>query len=129
MRRYFSFGIVALCLLVTGLANGATQWERLGEREVDFRGDHDRIEVGRSEGRFRQLQIRVKDAPIEISNMVVTFANDQKYKVKIGHRFAEGTGIRVIDLPGERRAIKSIDFNYRSINRREGRGTVEIYGR
>ena len=61
--------------------------------------------------------------------MVVTFANNQKISLKIRDRVAEGTGIRVIDLPGERRAIKSIDFSYSSINRREGRGTVEIYGR
>jgi hypothetical protein len=25
--------------------------------------------------------------------------------------------------------IKQIDFNYRSINRREGKGRVEVYGR
>ena len=129
MRRYFSLGILALCLLASGLASGASGWERLGEREVDFRGDHDRIEVGRKEGRYKQLQIKVKDAPIEISNMVVTFANNQKFSPQIRHRFAEETGIRVIDLPGERRAIKSIDFKYRSINRREGKGTVEVYGR
>ena len=84
---------------------------------------------GAAKGRVRQLEIRVKDAPIEISNMVVTFANNQKFSLKIRDRVAEGTAIRVIDLPGDRRAIKSIDFNYRSINRREGRGTVEIYGR
>ncbi len=129
MKRYLGLGMIVLCFLATGLASGASGWERLGEREVDFKGDHDRIEVGRSEGRFRQLQIRVKDAPIEISNMVVTFANNQKFSPQIRHRFAEGTGIRVIDLPGERRAIKSIDFKYRSINRREGKGTVEVYGR
>jgi len=129
MRRYFGFGIVALCLLITGLASGAARWERLGQREVDFRGDHDRIEVGRTEGRYKELQIKVKDAPIEISNMVVTFGNNQKYSPKLRHRFAEGSGSQTIDLPGERRMIKQIDFNYRSINRREGKGTVEIYGR
>ena len=129
MRRYFSFGIVALCLLITALASGAARWERLGQREVDFRGDHDRIEVGRSEARYKELQIKVKDAPIEISNMVVTFGNNQKYSPKLRHRFAGGSGSQTIDLPGERRTIKQIDFNYRSISRRDGRGTVEIYGR
>jgi hypothetical protein len=131
MRRYSFAGVLFLFLIVTGLAGAADsgRWERLGSREVDFRGDHDRIEVGRAEGRFRQLQIRVKDAPIEISDMVVTFGNNEKFKVAVRHRFDQGTGIRVIDLPGERRAIKSIDFNYRSINRREGKGVVEVYAR
>jgi len=129
MRRYFSLGILALCLLASGLASRASGWERLGEREVDFRGDHDRIEVGRNEGKYKQLQIKVKDAPIEISNMVVTFGNNQKFNPKLRHRFAEGSGSQTIDLPGERRVIKQIDFNYRSINRREGKGRVEVYGR
>jgi hypothetical protein len=61
--------------------------------------------------------------------MVVTFGNNQKFNPKLRHRFAEGSGSQTIDLPGERRVIKQIDFNYRSINRREGKGRVEVYGR
>jgi|SRR4026207_653156 NRPS condensation-like uncharacterized protein len=129
MRRSVGLAVITLCLLATGYAIGATGWERLGSRDVDFRGDHDRIEVGKSEGRFKELQIRVKGAPIEITNMVVTFGNDEKLNLKMNHRFAEGSGTRSIDLPGDRRAIKRIDFNYRSINRREGKGRVEVYAR
>jgi len=132
MKRYITLGMVSLCLLVSGLVGAAQapgRWEFLGQREVDFRNDHDQIEVGRSEGRFKQLQIRVKDAPIEVSNMVVTFANDQTFSPKIRQRFSEGSGTRIIDLPGERRTIKRIDFNYRSISRREGKGTVEVLAR
>ena len=129
MRRSLGLAIITLCLLATGYARGATGWERLGSREVDFRADHDTIEVGRSEGRFSQLQIRVKDAPIEISSMVITFGNDEKYNSKSRHRFAQGSGTGTIDLPGNRRTIKRIDFNYRSISRREGKGRVEVYGR
>lgn len=129
MRRSVGLAIITLCLLAAGYASGATGWERLGARDVDFRGDHDRIEVGRSEGRFKELQIRVKGAPIEITNMVVTFGNDEKLNLNLRHRFAEGSGARSIDLPGDRRAIKRIDFNYRSISRRGGKGRVEVYGR
>lgn len=131
MWRYSLAGVLFLFLIATGMAGAADsgRWERLGSREVDFRGDRDRIEVGRAEGRFRQLQIRVKEAPIEISDMVVTFGNGEKFSPTLRHRFDKGTGVRVIDLPGERRAIKSIDFNYRSINRREGKGRVEVYAR
>ena len=124
--------MLLLCLVVTGLAAAAQtsgRWELLGQREVDFRNDHDQIDVGRNEGQFKQLQIRVKDAPIEVTNMVVTFANDQTFSPKIRYRFAEGSGTQVIDLPGERRTIKRIDFNYRSISRREGKGTVAVFGR
>ena len=125
--------IVALLLLfvtgIAGAANPSGKWEVLGQREVDFKNDHDTIEVGRREGRFQQLQLRVKNAPIEISNMVITFENDQTFKPTLRHRFDQGTGTRIIDLPRERRAIKRIDFRYKSISRREGKGMVEVLGR
>ena len=129
MRRFIELVMVALCLLAAGYAVAASGWERLGARDVDFKRDHDRIEVGRSEGRFKQLQIRVKSAPIEMSDMVVTFGNDEKFRPNLRYRFAEGSGNRTIDLPGDRRTIKRIDFKYRSIDRREGKGRVEVYAR
>jgi len=132
MKKYITLGMLSLCLLIAGLAGAAQnsgRWESLGQSEVDFKNDHDQIDVGRSEGRFKQLQIRVKDAPIEINKMVVTFANDQTFSPKIRHRFAEGKGSQVIDLPGNRRAIKRIDFEYKSVSRREGKGTVEVLAR
>jgi hypothetical protein len=132
MKRSIALGVLSLWLLVSGLAAAAQtpgRWEVLGQREVDFRNDHDQIDVGRNEGQFKQLQFRAKDAPIEVTNMVVTFGNNQTFTPKIRHRFTEGTGTHVIDLPGERRTIKRIAFNYKSISRREGKGTLEVLAR
>jgi hypothetical protein len=121
--------LILLTACMAGAAQSPGRWESLGQQEVDFKNDHDRIDVGRSEGRFRQLEVRVKNAPIEIYDMVVTFENDQTFKPKLRHRFTKGSGSQIIDLPGERRTIKRIDFNYKSINRRQGKGTVEVLGR
>jgi hypothetical protein len=129
MKRHIALVIIALCLVATGYARAATSWERLGARDVDFKNDRDTIEVGKSEGRFKQLQIRVKGAPIEMSDMVVTFGNGETFSPNLRERFAEGTGSKTIDLPGDRRNIRRIDFRYKSINRREGKGRVEVYAR
>jgi hypothetical protein len=132
MKTQFKTMAVFLVLLVATIAGAAQKsgrWELLGQREVDFRKEHDRIDVGRHEGRFKQLEIRVKNAPIEIFDVVVTFGNDETFKPKVRHRFAEGSGTGIIDLPGERRTIKRIDFNYKSVNRREGKGVVAVLGR
>jgi hypothetical protein len=129
MKRALASAIIAFYCLAAGYAGAASSWERLGARQVDFGRDRDTIEVGKSEGRFKQLQIRVKNAPIEISNVVVTFGNGQTFSPEVKERFAEGTGTRVIDLPGDRRTIKKIDFNYRSVKKREGKGTLEVYAR
>ena len=53
MKRYLSSGILSLALVLTGLgvaAGAQGRWELMGRREVDFRGDHDRIEVGGARG-------------------------------------------------------------------------------
>jgi hypothetical protein len=84
------------------------------------------IDVVRSEGRFKQIQFRVKDTPIVVTNLVVAFANDQTFSPKIRHLFAEGSGFHLIDHPGERRTINRINFNYKSISRREGKGLVKV---
>jgi len=121
--------LILLAAFTAGAARAPERWESLGQREVDFRNDHDQIDVGRSEGRFRQIQVKVKNAPIEVFDMVVTMGNDETFKPKLRHKFTQGSGSRIIDLPGERRTIKRIDFSYKSINRREGKGIVEVFAR
>ena len=131
MKQILLFGMIILLLSMGGsvCAQGRGNWERLGHREVNFKADHDRIDVGRHEGKFRQLEIRVQGAPVEIRRMIVTFANDEKFSANVRRRFDESTRSHVIDLPGNRRVIKRIDFEYVSPNRRAGKATVEVYGR
>jgi hypothetical protein len=104
-------------------------WELLGQREADLKMDRDRIDIGRREGTFRELRVVVRGAPVEIYNMVVTFGDGRTFSPNIKHRFDENTSSREIDLPGDRRTIRAVDFQYRSLGRREGRATVMLYGR
>jgi hypothetical protein len=105
------------------------RWQLLGEQEVDDRTDRDRIDVRRDDGPFRELRIEVRDAPIEIRDMVVTFADGEKFQPRISERYDEGQRSRVISLPGGRRSVDGVEFLYRSIDRRGGKGKVLLYGR
>jgi len=138
MKRHFFSGriyvwsvIISLSVLTTfvGIAQSAREWQLLGRQDVNFRADHDRIDVGRKEGRFQELQVRVNGAPLEMRKMVVTFANDETFSPTVRPRFDANTKTRTINLPGDRRTIKSIDFDYASLDRRQGRATVEVYAR
>jgi hypothetical protein len=111
------------------LGRRSAELELLGRQEVDFRHDRDRIEVGRQEGRFKQLQARVEGALVEMRRMTVTFANNETFSPNLRHRFEKNSKTRNIDLPGDRRTIKSIDFDYASLDRRQDRATVAVYGR
>jgi hypothetical protein len=105
------------------------RWVLLGQRQADFKMDRDRIVLGRSDGTFRELRFTVQGAPVEMYDMVVTFGNGQQFKPNVKWIFDERTSSRTMDLPGERRAIKQVDFVFRSPSRREGKATVSLYGR
>jgi hypothetical protein len=107
----------------------AQDWELLGRREVDFKGDRDTIAVGPSKGQFKQLRIVVRGGSIEMHDMVVTFGNDKTFSPELRHKFSENSSSRVIDLPGDKRNIRRIDFRYRSADRKQGKATVQVYGR
>jgi hypothetical protein len=122
-------GLLLAACAVTDGPYGGRGWELLGERVAELKMDRDRIEVGRREGRFSTLRVAVKGAPLEMYDMVVTFADGNTFSPNIRHHFNENSWSREIDLPGDRRAIRSVDFRYRSTDRREGRATVLLYGR
>ena len=61
--------------------------------------------------------------------MVVTFGNDETYTPNLRQRFAGNSRSRNINLPGNNRTIKTIDFDYASLDRRQERATVAVYGR
>jgi hypothetical protein len=132
MKTASIFAIFLCAFLFTGISEAAQkggQWQLLGEQEVDFKNDRDRIDVKRSSGPYRDLRIEVRDAPIEINEMIVTFGDGKTFRPKIQARFREGRGSHVINLPGNRRSIDGVEFVYHSISRRQGKGKVLLYGR
>lgn len=110
------------------------QWDLITKQVVNFRDDRDRIEVGdagRHNGRFSRIMIRVDGAPVEIRRMFINFDNGEKFEaIAQRTRLDQDSGGLVIDLPGHRRDIKSIDLNYFSVDnsRRDGKGTLFVYG-
>ena len=124
-------------LLVAGLvgcglgavpARAAAQWEPLGARRVSFAVDHDAIVVGAREGLFNAVRIEVDGGDLEMHNIKITFGDGATFWPETRLRFREGSRSRTIDLPGQARIIRRIDFRYRSTLRR-GRATVQAFGR
>ena len=124
----------ALCLVLMGwLTACATgqraghHWELLGQRKVDFHIDHDVIEVGRSEGRFRVLRIVVRGGAIEMYDVKVVLGDGDSYRPSTRYIFDKGEG-RTIDLPGDRRVVRRVEFVYRSLRAGRQHATVSLYG-
>jgi len=102
-------------------------WVKLGDREVNGRVDHDRIDVGRYEGKFSKLTLYVEKSDLELLDFEITFANGEKFHPEVRHVFKEGARTRVIDLPGDERVIKAINLKYKNLPG-GGKAKVEVWG-
>jgi hypothetical protein len=102
-------------------------WTLLGERTVDGRYDHDRIEVGRYEGKFSKLTIVVENSDLELIDFAIQFGRGPAWHPPLQHFFREGQRTRAIDFPGDERTIRYIDFKYRNLPG-GGRARVAVYG-
>lgn len=101
----------------------------LGQRTVNFKADHDVIQVGGYEGAFRSLYFVVEKNDIEIFNIVVTYGNGEKQRLGTRLIFSEGSRSRAIDFEGGKRRIKTIAFTYKTVGTwQDGRARVAVYG-
>lgn len=84
----------------------------LGDRVVQGGADHDAIGVGAADGRWHSMMIVVEDAPIELYDVVVTFGDGERFSPPTRLVFGTDSRSRVIDLPGNARFIRRVDFAY-----------------
>jgi hypothetical protein len=131
----------ALALLLTALALGCshhpaprperhvawgTDWNKLGERWVDGTRDRDVIPVGIRAGAYRRVMIVVENSALEMYNVEVHFADGSVFSPQTRHVFAANTRSHVIDLPGARRSIHSVEFHYGNLPG-GGRAQAELW--
>jgi hypothetical protein len=101
----------------------------LGERTVDFKADHDVINVGTDEGLFRALYFIVEQSDIELFNLLIVYRSGEREMFDTRLIFREGSRSRMVDLRGGKRVIESVQFTYRTVGeRQEGKARVVVYG-
>src|SRR6267143_1195835 len=126
----FSFGVAAYAQRDRDRDRGRDRggrWEYLGQAHVDGRVDHDNIRVNTRE-RFREILFEVQGGAIQFNRVVVHFENGEDHRVDVRDRIRSGGKTRAIDLPGDRRNIKSVELWYEKGNWRS-RPTLKLYGR
>jgi hypothetical protein len=128
----FRFAVVCcfcmLLLATTGQAQGRRNFVLLGTAHVDGGHDHDNIKVGRGEGPFREIQLRVRGGAIEFQRVVVHYGNGGSDEIPVRAVIRGGGQTRAIDLRGERRNINSVELWYAKAHWKQ-RPMVELYGR
>jgi hypothetical protein len=99
----------------------------LGNADVDGAVDRDSIQVGRGDGTYRAIQLRVSGGAVNFDRVIVRYGNGTMEEIQVRNRIPDGGRTRIIDLPGDRRIIRSVDLWY-SKDRWTRRPTVSLYG-
>ncbi len=126
----------ALLLAAVVLTGGASatvgeaseDWTFLGQRQVSDRVDHDVIVVTGAEGKFSATQLRVLRAAVDFHRVQVHFRNGGRQEVELRHTIPAGGESRRIDLEGDDRVIKSVEFWYDARTIRGRRAVVRLFG-
>lgn len=129
MKLLFAAFMAFAAMSFTTVEKTQGPWELLGSRKVNYALERDEIVVTRAEGVFSAIQIRVKRGPVNFHKLVVYYGNGDKEELEVRDNFRAGSASRVIDLPGNKRVIRKVDFLYDTKNLANKKAVVELWGR
>lgn len=104
------------------------KWEELGCKSVGLLGGRDVIKVGRREGRFKAIKLKVSGNAVHIMDLTVNYARGGSDELRVRSEIREGGETRALDLKGGERAIDSIDLLYRAKPNFKGKARVCVEG-
>lgn len=120
--------VLMIAAVITALPASAAQWHNLGSRTVTRQAETDRIIVHKRD-QFRQIKLAVAGTGVRVHRMRVEFRNGQKHDFHVA-RFIPANGqSRLIDLPGDERAIKTISFYYDAQGLKGRMAVVSVWGK
>jgi hypothetical protein len=103
-------------------------WVQLGTKNVNGAIDRDTIEVGRKDGVFTTIEVRVDGSSIWMDEIKVVFGDGQVYEPKTRLIFDKNSRTRAIDLPGNKRIIRKVEFKYGNLPG-GGHASIELWGK
>ncbi len=122
---------VLLALLLSSQAEAQPRNKKavfLGERLVNDRLDRDEVIVTGARGDFKAIQIRVKGASVDFHKVIIVYGNGQRQEVEMRHTIPAGGTSRAIDLVGDERVIRKIEFWYDANTIRGRKAVVRVFG-
>jgi hypothetical protein len=108
-------------------AQGAN-WIKLGEKDVNFNLDHDRI-IARNKGAIREIRMRVRYAPVHFTRIVINYKDGDKKEMEFMEAVEVGRDSRNITIEGDGHKISSLDLYYETASLGGKKAKVTAYGR
>ncbi|MDO6761574.1 hypothetical protein Q4566_15285 [Tamlana sp. 2_MG-2023] len=105
------------------------KWVNLGTTHANHAADHDKINVPGPYDYYRKLKFKVRDSPLNIQRMVVTYdGGGAPEKIETRFSIPKNGESRIIDLRGGKRKLRSIEFWYDTKGILNGKADVTVYG-
>jgi hypothetical protein len=104
-----------------------TGWRLMGDAWVAGQFEREVIGIGRYEGRVARVMLVITQSNLEIGDVVIEFANGQRWSPGLRHSFGDGSRSRAIDLPGHVRFLRGVELLHGAVSR-GGRAHAEIWG-
>jgi hypothetical protein len=110
------------------VASNKPGWHKIGDVRANFTTESESIMVlGRD--KFKSVKLKVADAPITISNVVVVYDDDKTQEIPVSASIEMGGESNVYTLKDQNKAIKKVTFTYKSEpNDKDKKALVELYG-
>ena len=125
---YLIFGLVILMVGCSSSSGIRGNWERLGQRVVNYGLDKDEIVVTGREGTFKAIKLSFKGGKMNMHKCVIHYANGEKQNVSLKRVYSAGDETRTIDLKGNKRVVSKVVFWYDTKNFARKKATVALWG-
>jgi hypothetical protein len=103
-------------------------WHKIGDARVDFKTDKDKfIIIGKD--RYKALQVKVKDAPVHMESMQVSYEGGGTEDVALNTEYKPGAESKTIELKNGSAEIKNVTFVYHTVaNATNSKAEIELWG-
>jgi hypothetical protein len=125
-----AFMLLTLSIFTNCAAQNHTNraWRFIADKWVNYGVDRDVINLGDFKDDFRQIRLRITDAPLRMYDMKIYFDNGEVQDVALKSMFRQGDESRIIDLNGGMRHLRKIEFWYETKGVRKGKARVAVWG-
>lgn len=131
MKKIHVLALTTVLFIVaaTTLSFKFAGWRSLGTKTVNYKIDHDVLDVQLRDGRFQQLRFVVRGGSLNMHRCVVHFENGGQQELDLRHNFIPRSASRVVDLKGNNRIIERISFWYDTKNSSNDKAKLTVFGK
>ena len=127
LKLFFPLMLV-VCVAAAMATISPADWVKLGEKDVDFKVDHDTIGA-ESKGPIREIHVKVMNAPVKFKRVVINYKDGEQRDMEFLEDVQIGKESRSLTIEGDGHVIKSIDFWYETDSLGGKKAKVAFYGR